>query len=65
MEVIIAGNDIEGGLRRFKKLVSISGVLTSIKFRELFPNLTDRKREKAKRAVRRNKKRDARREHGY
>lgn len=64
MEVRVIDGDLEYAIRNFKKLMSIDGVLISIKFRELFPNVSDRRKEKARRALKkkvRNEKRRAER----
>jgi ribosomal protein S21 len=60
MEVQVKNGNLEDALRRFKRVVAIEGTLVSVRFRELFPNLSDRRKAKVKRAAARKKKKEQR-----
>ena len=62
------GEDIEGAIRQLKKLMGRDGVLREIQRRVESPNLTDRKKQKARLALRRKfkiERRKAWRENGH
>ena len=61
MEVVVQ-DSFEGALKELKRKVSRDGIHLEIRRREESPNLTDRKKEKARLALRRRLKNDRKKE---
>jgi len=59
MEIIVH-DDIEDALRRLKAALRRDGILVQLKMRGMYPNLTDRAKAKAIRALIRRRKKEGR-----
>jgi len=60
MEVTVYNDNLDDALRKLKRMIAVDGTLFQLKFRSLYPNLTDRARAKAIRSLARKKKKQAR-----